>query len=240
MKHSCRLFISTVAIVVLTSFNIIQPVKDTVTGAWQGRIGDRDEVMTFVDGYFVHTSYDQQQKKFYNTWGGPYQINAGAITVQVEFNAAQEQQVGEKVSLPFTVATQQLSISVNNQSLTLKQVDDGMDKLAGTWQITGRLRNGEIAPMNPGPRKTLKILSGTRFQWVAMNTATKEFSGTGGGNYTFTNGTYTENIEFFSRDSSRVGASLQFEGSVSNKEWTHKGLSSRGEPVHEIWKRIVP
>ena len=86
-------------------------------------------------------------------------------------------------------------------------------------------------------RKTVKILSSTRFQWVAINTETKEFFGTGGGTYTFTNGKYTENIEFFSRDSSRVGASLNFNGSVTKKVWTHKGLSSRGEPIHEEWMR---
>jgi hypothetical protein len=74
---------------------------------------------------------------------------------------------------------------------------------------------------------------------MAINTETKEFFGTGGGTYTFINGKYTENIEFFSRDSTRVGASLTFDGSVSGYVWTHKGLSSRGDPIHEEWTREV-
>ena len=43
----------------------------------------------------------------------------------------------------------------------------------------------------------MKILTGSRFQWIAYNTETKQFFGTGGGSYTAKNGVYTENIEFF-------------------------------------------
>ena len=81
----------------------------------------------------------------------------------------------------------------------------------------------------------MKILSGSRFQWIAYNTETKEFMGTGGGTYTTTNGEYTENIEFFSRDVSRVGASLSFDYRLVDGKWNHSGLSSKGDPIHEIW-----
>lgn len=97
------------------------------------------------------------------------------------------------------------------------------------------MSNGEISRRTPGVRKTMKILSGTRFQWIAYNTETKEFFGTGGGTYTTTNGKYVENIDFFSRDNSRVGASLQFDFVLEDGEWHHKGLSSKGDPIHEIW-----
>ena len=117
------------------------------------------------------------------------------------------------------------------------RLDDGTGALAGNWQITGRMQGDKMNEMRPGARKTIKILSGSRFQWAAINTETKEFSGSGGGNYTFKDGKYTENIEFFSRDSSRVGASLSFEGSVENGKWIHKGMSSRGEKIHEVWTR---
>ena len=83
----------------------------------------------------------------------------------------------------------------------------------------------------------MKILSGTRFQWIAYNTETKEFLGTGGGTYTTEAGKYTENIEFFSRDSSRVGASLSFDFSLENGDWRHKGKSSKGDPIDEVWTK---
>lgn len=81
----------------------------------------------------------------------------------------------------------------------------------------------------------MKILSGTRFQWIAYNTETKEFKGTGGGTYTTLDDTYTEQIEFFSRDDSRVGARLQFTYNLKNEDWHHSGLSSKGTPIYEIW-----
>jgi hypothetical protein len=61
--------------------------------------------------------------------------------------------------------------------------------------------------------------------------------GTGGGTYTFKDGKYTENIEFFSRDSSRVGSSLAFDGKLENGDWHHSGLSSKGDPIYEVWSR---
>ncbi|MEL7147197.1 MAG: membrane or secreted protein, partial [Bacteroidota bacterium] len=85
------------------------------------------------------------------------------------------------------------------------------------------------------PRKTMKILSGTRFQWIAYNTETREFKGTGGGTYTTENGRYTENIEFFSKDDSKAGISLQFDFEIVDGDWHHSGLSSKGTPIHEIW-----
>jgi hypothetical protein len=109
----------------------------------------------------------------------------------------------------------------------LTRLDEGTGALAGNWRITGRMNDGQIQPLQKGPRKTLKLISGIRFQWMAINPETKEFYGTGGGTYTFKDGKYTdkdgkytENIEFFSKDSSRVGASLTFDGSLNKNVWT--------------------
>jgi len=81
----------------------------------------------------------------------------------------------------------------------------------------------------------MKVLSGSRFQWIAYNTATKQFMGTGGGTYTTINGKYTEKIEFFSRDNSKAGLSLTFDYSLKDGTWNHKGFSSKGAAMHEIW-----
>ncbi|HYH14177.1 MAG TPA: hypothetical protein VD794_03090, partial [Flavisolibacter sp.] len=118
------------------------------------------------------------------------------------------------------------------------RLDEGNAPLAGLWAITARKQNGELQPIHQtGTRKTVKILTGTRFQWAAIDPGTKQFMGTGGGTYTFQNGKYTEQIEFFSRDSSRVGSSLSFEGKLENSNWHHSGLSSKGDPIYEVWSR---
>ena len=101
------------------------------------------------------------------------------------------------------------------------------------------MHDEKISPIHVnGTRKTLKLLTGSRFQWFAIDPGTKGFFGTGGGNYSFINGQYTENIEFFSRDSSRVGASLSFNGKVVDGNWHHSGKSSKGDDIYEVWSRI--
>jgi hypothetical protein len=50
---------------------------------------------------------------------------------------------------------------------------------------------------------------------------------------------YTETIEYFSRDNSRVGAHLEFQYEVKGTDWHHTGLNSKGEPLYEIWARRV-
>ena len=102
--------------------------------------------------------------------------------------------------------------------------------------MSGRISDGETHLKDTKrPRKTMKILSGTRFQWIAYNTETKQFLGTGGGTYTSINGEYTENIEFFSRDNFKVRLSLKFNYELIDGKWHHSGLSSKGDPIHEIW-----
>ena len=117
-----------------------------------------------------------------------------------------------------------------------KRLDDGKPgALAGAWLITGRVTDNGMQTITPGARKTMKILSGSRFQWIAYNSETKEFFGTGGGTYTTENGKYTETIEVFSRDNSRVGAKLEFDFSFVDGNWRHSGKSSKGDPIDEIW-----
>jgi hypothetical protein len=99
--------------------------------------------------------------------------------------------------------------------------------------------DGKVAAIHQtGTRQTYKMLTGTKFQWVAIDPGKKQFSGTGGGSYTFKDGKYTENIEFFSRDNTRVGASLSFDGKLEDGNWHHSGLSSKGAKIYEVWSRV--
>jgi hypothetical protein len=34
-----------------------------------------------------------------------------------------------------------------------------------------------------------------------------------------------------------VGVSLDFDYIIKNEEWNHKGYSSKGDPMHEIWTK---
>lgn len=214
--------------------------QDAVNGAWVSNEGTLSISWVFIDQYMVMSMFDKTKKEFVATAGGPYRIDGNKLTMTLEFNTTDSSKVGQAMDFVFSVKGNELVIGPKpDDNVTCKRVDNGNGPLAGNWQITGRLENGQIVERKPGPRRTLKILSGTRFQWIAINPEVKGFYGTGGGTYTFANGKYTENIEFFSRDNSRVGSSLTFDGKVESGAWHHSGLSSRGESLNEIWKRGV-
>lgn len=212
-------------------------VSTPVSGAWHSKNEDTEHILIFIDGYFTFSSFDIKNKKFYRSFGGSFSVSGDQVHAQIEFDTEVKEQIGQHLHYRFKEEADVLSINISGVAAQWKRIDEGSGNLSGNWRITGRMQNGQMNTMQRGDRKTLKILSDTRFQWMAINPATKEFFGTGGGTYTFKDGKYTEHIEFFSRDSSRVGASLSFEGSVSGNVWTHKGLSSRGEPIHEEWTR---
>jgi len=209
-------------------------------GAWEGHhISEAGEslksVVIFSDGYQVLTTYNSNTGEFISTNGGTWILIGTTMTEKVEFDTDNSERVGEEVS--FEVFVDGANMGIVGSEMEFKRLDNGTPgELNGAWLMSGRVRDGETQSRDTSrPRKTMKILSGTRFQWIAYNTETKEFRGTGGGTYTTTNGEYTENIEFFSKDDSRVGASLRFDYSLADGKWHHSGLSSKGDPINEIW-----
>jgi hypothetical protein len=229
--------LSAISFLFITSGPYLTGTQTNLTGAWSAKNGSIDHVLIFQDGYFSYSIYDKANKKFIRTWGGTFSESGGQMHANIEFDTESKDNVGGHKHFSASVSGSSLKLDFGTGVNNWTRTDDGMANLAGNWRITGRMRDGSIQPIQKSARKTLKILSSTRFQWMAINTESKEFFGTGGGTYTFKDGKYTENIEFFSRDSTRVGASLSFDGSVNNNIWTHKGLSSRGEAIHEEWTR---
>lgn len=226
------------ALVVFLLMNSFQSFSQTsIIGAWSRQEGTSTITLLFQDGYYSYTKYDVANKVFSFTKGGSYSVAGNQLSIKYLFHTAEKEVVGTDAAMNISLAPQTLSITTNGANETYKRVDDSKSVLAGHWLITGRMNNGTMQTITPGARRTIKLLTGTRFQWIAINVETKEFFGTGGGTYTFSNGKYTENIEFFSRDSTRVGASLSFDGKVEGNNWHHSGLSSKGEPIHEIWTK---
>jgi hypothetical protein len=214
-------------------------MTDELTGAWMHQENNEEQLLLFVDGYHTHSVFSKAEKKFMETLGGTYTTNSNELTIAIEFDTRNKEQTGHSLVYNFLVVGDELTITINGKKLIYKKLDDGSAPLSGVWHITSQMREGKVVPIHrTGTRKTLKILSGSRFQWAAIDTGTKEFFGTGGGSYQFQDGKYTEHIEFFSRDSNRIGASLSFGGKIENGEWHHSGLSSKGVKIYEIWSRV--
>jgi hypothetical protein len=226
-----------ICLTLFLSFVGVGKAQPSPVGAWKSVSGEVTSILLITPTWFTVTNY--QEKSFMDSYGGTWKpAGSGESSITIYFNTAKPSDAGQSATIPVGIENDRL---ITNNPAGGKQewtrLDDGTGPLAGNWQITSRENDGKMTPIPKGPRQTFKILTGTRFQWIAFNLDSGEFFGSGGGTYTFENGTYTEKIEFFSRDNARVGAVLSFKGTVTGNDWDHSGLSSKGDPIHEVWSR---
>ncbi len=215
--------------------------SQSLEGSWKlieengKEVTEKEVVRIYQDNYFAEGAKEKGSNEFLWALGGEYTPGEDYKTT-LDFNTKAPEMIGETLNPKLTFQTDD-KIKVNNvtEVQVWERISATKNDLNGNWVITGRERDGEMNRMQPGERRTIKILGGGRFQWVAFNSATRDFYGTGGGTYTAENGKYTENIKFFSRNKDRVGASLGFDFEVKDGEWHHSGKSSKGDPMYEIW-----
>lgn len=216
-------------------------------GAWKlthqngKEVKDKTFIKIYQDGYFSFGAKETDTNKFISAGGGEFTLKDNYYTEMYDFYTSDKEMVGETTEFSLDMVDGKIVISTERGGSAMveiwEKVSDAKDDLTRNWVITGRKGDEDISRSTPGARRTIKILSGGHFQWVAFNSETKEFSGTGGGTYSAKDGKYVENIQFFSRDDSRVGASLDFKYEVIDGEWHHSGMSSTGNPIYEIWTK---
>lgn len=178
------------------------------------------------NSYLVETQFVTNPAQFILTRGGFYSKEGKEISVNFEFNSNFKKDSLKKLKI--------------NWSKDWGEVSEKPKDLNGKWLMAGRvIDQGERRRDTSRPRKTMKFLLDGYFQWTAFNTETFQFFGSGGGSYTAENGKYTEHIQYFSRDNSRVGAVLPFNYTLKGSDWHHQGYSSKGDPMHEIWTMRV-
>lgn len=178
------------------------------------------------ENYFIESVFISSPATFISTKGGFYQKEGNTYKVYFEFNSD-----FEKDALKSKNYTKDDSWETQNAST---------QDLSGKWLMGGRINDEGLSRRDTSrTRKTMKVLFRDCFQWIAFDTASMKFSGSGGGKYVIDQAKYIEQIEYFSRDNSRVGAELSFDYEIVDGQWHHKGLSSKGDKFHEIWvKRI--
>lgn len=176
------------------------------------------------DDYFIETVFEQKDGKFVATRGGFYTKAGDEILVTYEFNSSFEKD--RKKTHSYTPNSSWKNISTAQQALS------------GKWLMAGRVKaEGEQRRDLTRSRKTMKILLDGHFQWIAFDTASMRFVGSGGGTYSAENGDYVEHIDYFSKDNTKVGKILPFRYHLKGNDWYHKGLNSKGAPLHEIWQK---
>lgn len=185
--------------------------------------------------YFILSTYETQPAKFLQTIGGFFEIEENELKVDLEFNSDFEKDSVQHVDIPFQEEGGIL-IFRTNPKIVFNRIETNEQELDGHWLFATRGPDkGQERRGDSNPRKTLKVLTDGRFQWIAYNTETMQFFGSGGGAYTSEDGKYVETIEYFSRDNARVGARLPFDYEIKDKDWHHQGLNSKGEAMYEIW-----
>jgi hypothetical protein len=225
-----KIFLSLVGFLILGSFKIqAQGLK----GAWEAVDANQTTLIIATESYITVSKFEANQ--FMSTWGGKYTLGVtNEVFIEVDFHSSNPDIVNSSQSYNMEIKKRGLEFDGSK----FKKISADDNKLTGLWRITARAnKEGAMEEIVPSPRKTYKIMAGGYFQWFAINTQSREFFGTGGGTYTLEKGVYSEHIIFFSRDNSRVGATLTFAAKVDDKVWEHSGKSSKGDPIKEIWTK---
>ena len=218
------------------------PEIPSMEGAWKMvSLNDQpvsDEIIRlYTSEYFATTHATGSENAFVSAHGGWYRFEGNEYIQEMSFYTEDSTRVGNTYRYSFSVDGSKVSFDGVDGKETWEKLSDRKDELTGTWRMLGRQNeDGELTNRRPvAARITVKVLAGGRFQWAAINTETGQFFGTGGGQYTAENGEYVENITVFSRDNSRVGASLPFTFTIKDGDWYHNGLNSTGGPMAEVW-----
>ncbi|MGY6558896.1 MAG: hypothetical protein ACXIT9_06405 [Nitritalea sp.] len=222
-----------------------QTTAQTLEGAYKlvsmnGEPVANHKIKLFQEGYFTFGHAQAGDNAYLGAGGGNFALKGNAYEETFDFYPQDSTQVGTTRTYGFERQGDRIQLTRMDKGQQRVELWEKLpareDALKGFWVFTGRKdAEGQLSRYTPGARRTIKMLVDGYFQWVAFNSETKQFMGTGGGTYEAESGTYTENIQFFSRDNARVGASLSFSFERVGDDWHHSGKSSTGNPIYELW-----
>src|SRR5688572_14780400 len=134
------LIVVVTAALAFTAFMLPDRQNENIKGAWKRTVASGEEVLQFMDGYFTHTSFDKTSRKFFFTRGGTYEHNNGELKATMEFNSRNPDEVGQVHTVKTSISGNTLTTDYNGQRMEWTQIDNGINKAHGVWQITGRMQ----------------------------------------------------------------------------------------------------
>ncbi|MEO0897363.1 MAG: hypothetical protein AAFY71_13235 [Bacteroidota bacterium] len=202
-------------------------------------------VKILSDGHFMFAFYNSETQQFFSAGGGTYSYANGQYTENIDFHTIDPALAGTSVTFSCKLDGDKWVHQGNTNGTPINEIFQRVDKgsgsdLSGTWKQEFNVDAAGKRLKLKKHHKKLKILSGTRFQWVEYNSKKGKFISCGGGTYTLANQAYEEKLEFFSTDSTQVGKAFQFECKQAGDEWIHKEKALRGAKplgVDEVWSR---
>lgn len=257
-QHASKLWL--LSLPLLLGFTLLSPdvqpqdaAEAPLRGAWKLTTKDNvssndlgiEMVKILSDGHFMFAFYHAETQQFFSAGGGTYRLEEGRYTEKIEFHTIDPGLRGRELTFDCKLKGDkwyhQGEINGTELNEVLTRIDDGTGSdLIGTWkQEFNVAANGKRSRLKKHHQK-LKILSGTRFQWVEYNSKKGAFVACGGGIYDYEADAYTESLHFFSLDSTQVGKDIPFTCLQEGNEWVHRERNVRGDEslgVDEIWSR---
>src|SRR5688572_26558195 len=91
-----------------------------LNGTWQLQGSDDQEIAMFSDGYVMITSYNKQNKKISQTFGGTYTLNNNELTILQEFNSTDKEQVGQSETISVKIQGDVTTVETGGYTQTWK------------------------------------------------------------------------------------------------------------------------
>lgn len=130
------------------------PFSQTIDGAWEFKSADKQIVLVYKDGYFTRTEFTPNEFLF--SWGGIAKTNDKKLTISMEFNSANSDNIGKEMAYDFRINNDQLQIDEDGATTEYKRIDDGKADLAGVWKISAREQDGKIVAIHQTGARNLE------------------------------------------------------------------------------------
>lgn len=234
-------------ICLILAFNITQAVSQTLNGAW--RLVEKNKqpvahevIKLYSNSYFTSATYHKNTGEFLQATGGLYSLENLNYKEHLEIDSKEPEHSGTTNDYMASLKANMLTLInlITGEQERWEKFDDADNyEMAFCWRIHKKMDEGETEwrTIEYAPRKTLKMITNNRYQVLALNSETGQFVGSSGGNWTSTEDTYSEHVEFFSKDQNNVGRLLKFDRSFENGLWLHSGKNTKGELMMEKWLR---
>src|SRR5690606_30865466 len=95
--------------------------QSDLTGAWEFKEGDKRSVALFQDGYFTGSIFSAD--KYIVSFGGPYTIANNKLTVDVEFNSGDSEEVGKQFIADISTQSNAFDVVIKDKKASFTRID---------------------------------------------------------------------------------------------------------------------
>ncbi|NGZ90166.1 hypothetical protein [Psychroflexus maritimus] len=236
---------------------------NNLNGAWKldevnGKKVETHVIQLFSDQFYTFSEYDKKTGDFVRAGGGTYLLENFRLQMFIEIDSDNPALSNTSSIFKFLQLEEDkiklTSMKDSSKYEIWKRIDTANHKeMAKCWRIHKKQDEGDLdwRVIEYAPRKTIKMLTDNYYQVLAFNKKTGQFIGSSGGTWSKTKSNYfvgsnggsntknsakyIENIAFFSKNSTNVGRSLEFDLKISDGLWNHTGRQTDGKTLLEIW-----